>query len=44
MVPKTNGEIYVSTRIDKYIITLHLFSVLCQRRYLVKNIECEVAT
>ena len=33
MVPKTNDEIYVSISIGKYIITFHLFSVLCQRRY-----------
>ena len=33
MVPKTNDEIYASISIGKYIITFHLFSVLCQRRY-----------
>ena len=30
--PKTDDEIYVSISIGKYIITFHLFSVLCQRR------------
>ena len=33
VVTKTNDEIYVSISIRKYIITFHLFSVLCQRRY-----------
>ena len=33
IVPKTDDEIYVSISIGKYIITFHLFSVLCRRRY-----------
>ena len=32
MVPKTNDKVYVSIIIGKYIITFHLFSVLCQRK------------
>ena len=32
MVLKTDDEIYVSISVDKYIITFHLFSVLCQGR------------
>ena len=33
MVPKTNDKVYVSIIIGKYIITFHLFSVLCQRKH-----------
>ena len=32
VIPKTEDEIYVSISIGRYIITFHLFSVLCQRR------------
>ena len=32
VVPKTDDEIYVSISVGECIITLHLFSVLCQRR------------
>ena len=32
VVPKKDDKIYVSISVGKYIITVHLFPVLCQRR------------
>ena len=32
VVPKSDDEIYVLISVGKYIITFHLFCVLCQRR------------
>ena len=44
MVPKNNYAIYVLISIGKSMITFHLFSVWCQRRYCCWNIESKLAT
>ena len=42
MVPKTDGEIYVSMSIDKYIITATCFLHCAKEGRIVGNIESEV--
>ena len=44
MVPKTDGEIYVSISIGKYIITFNRFLHCAEKGRVVENIEIEVAT
>ena len=44
VVPKTDGEIYVSITIDEYIITLTCFLHRPKKGRVVENIESEVAT
>ena len=44
VVPKTDGEIYVSITIDEYIITLTCFLHCPKKGCVVENIESEVAT
>ena len=43
MVPKTNGEIYVSISIGEYIITSTCFLHCARKDRVVENIESEVA-
>ena len=43
VVPKTDGEIYVSISIGEYIITLTCF-LHCVKKGRVENIKSEVAT
>ena len=44
MVPKTDGEIYISITIGGYIITLTCFLRCAKKGRVVENIESEVAT
>ena len=44
MVPKTDGEIYVSISIGEYIITFTCFLHLARKGRVVQNIESGVAT
>ena len=44
VVPKTDGEIYVSISIGKYIITFTYFLHCAKKGRVVENIESEVAT
>ena len=44
VVPKTDGEIYVSISIGKYIITFTCFLQCAKKDRVVENIESEVAT
>ena len=44
VVPKTNGEIYVSISIGEYIITFTCFLHCAKKGRVVENIESEVAT
>ena len=43
VVPKTDGEIYVSISIGEYIITFTCF-LHCVKKCHVENIESEIAT
>ena len=43
LVPKTNGEIYVSISIGEYIITSTCFLHCAKKDLVVENIESEVA-
>ena len=44
MVPKTDGEIYVSIIIGEYITTFTCFLHCAKKGRVVENIESEVAT
>ena len=44
VVPKTDGQIYVSVSIGECIITFTCFLHCAQKGHDVKNIESEVAT
>ena len=44
VVPKTDGEIYVSISIGEYIITFTCFLHCAKKGRVVENIESEVAT
>ena len=44
VVPKTDGEIYVSFSIGEYIITFACFLHCAKKRRVIENIESEVAT
>ena len=43
MVPKTDGEIYVSISIGEYIITSTCFLHCAKKDRAIENIESEVA-
>ena len=44
VVPKTDGEIYVSISIGEYVITSTCFLHCVKKGRVVENIESEVAT
>ena len=44
MVPETDGEIYVSISIGKYIITFTCFLHCAKKGRVVEKVESEVAT
>ena len=44
MIPKTNGEIYVSISIGKYIITFTCFLHCVKEGCVVEKIESKIAT
>ena len=44
VVPKTDGEIYVSISIGKYIITFTCFLHCAKKGHVFENIKSEVAT
>ena len=44
VVPKTDGEIYVSVSIDECIIKFTFFLHCAEKGRVVENIESEVAT
>ena len=44
VVPKTDGEVYVSISIDEYIITFTCFLHCAKKGRVDENIESEVAT
>ena len=44
VVPKANGEIYVSISIGEYIITSTCFLHIAKNVRVVENIESEIAT
>ena len=44
VVPKPDGEMYVSITIGEYVITFTCFLHCARKRRVVENIESEVAT
>ena len=44
VVPKTDGEVYVSISVGEYVITFTCFLHCAKKGRVVENIESEVAT